>query len=52
MTLDEAIRHAREKAQTLCGKDALCAKEHEQIADWLTELKTLREQTAPSPKEA
>ena len=61
MTLDEAIAHAKEKAEELReqaytdfdswtdeGKakadDGLeCSKEHEQLAEWLTELKELRE---------
>lgn len=57
MTLDEAILHAEEVAnanQRLCktvspamqlsdyGK---CAEEHRQLAEWLKELKQLREQT-------
>lgn len=38
MTLDEAIRHASEHAdETPCGQD------HEQLALWLMELRTLRE---------
>lgn len=54
MTLDEAIEHARDKAKE-DRKDACftnipwhakdcekCAKEHEQLADWLEELKELR----------
>ena len=54
MTLDEAIKHAREKANEQnyyasfergrhiqsCKK---CAEEHEQLAEWLEELKELRE---------
>ena len=54
MTLDEAIKHAREKANEQkyyasfergkhiqsCKK---CAEEHEQLAKWLEELKELRE---------
>ena len=40
MTLDEAIMHAREKAESLCGE---CAKEHSQLAEWLTEYKKLKE---------
>ena len=56
MTLDEAIKHAEEVAnanERLCetvhpamqlsdyGK---CAEEHRQLAEWLKELKQLREQ--------
>ena len=57
MTLDEAIKHAREKAEEnrkgatynfptlsdyydMCLK---CAEEHEQLAEWLEELKKYRE---------
>ena len=56
MTLDEAIEHCKEKAhemrisadlcnlgtqmQSECIK---CAEEHEQLAEWLTELKEVRE---------
>ena len=54
MTLDEAIKHARDKANEQkyyasfergkhiqsCKK---CAEEHEQLAEWLEELKELRE---------
>ena len=58
MTLDEAIEHAKEKAKELYDEamfvhanpndeklDACieCASEHEQLADWLTELKARRE---------
>lgn len=38
MTLDEAIEHCHEKAQG-CDK---CALEHEQLHDWLVELKYAR----------
>ena len=42
MTLDEAIKHAEEVAEEKrCEK---CAKEHRQLAEWLKELKQLREQ--------
>ena len=39
MTLDEAIIHCEEKAKE-CSK---CGKEHQQLADWLKELKQHRE---------
>lgn len=59
ITLDEAIKHCWEKAEELeekavkgCCDDTEimnqcieCAKDHEQLAEWLTELKQLREQT-------
>lgn len=38
MTLDEAIEHCEEKAK---GCDS-CSMEHKQLADWLRELMTLR----------
>ena len=57
MTLDEAMKHARDKAEEnrkgatynfptlsdyydMCLK---CAEEHEQLAEWLEELKKYRE---------
>lgn len=40
MTLEEAIRHCQEKS---CGNSE-CAKEHEQLAQWLIELKQLKAQ--------
>ena len=57
MTLDEAIAHAREEAEDkradadwkfrhgrLNADDCIsCAEEHEQLAEWLEELKSLRE---------
>ena len=44
MTLDEAIIHAKEisENQYICEE---CQKEHRQLADWLEELKTLREKS-------
>lgn len=49
MTLDGAIKHYKEEAEkymeygieTECYQ---CGKENEQIAEWLTELKDLREE--------
>ena len=44
MTLDEAIKHARDKAnEQKCHSCKKCAEEHEQLADWLEELKNRRE---------
>lgn len=48
MTLDEAIKHCKEEAEkymeygieTECYQ---CGKKYEQLAEWLTELKVLRE---------
>ena len=55
-TLEEAIKHCHEKAEELRESADLCmlgteirneclecAKEHEQLAEWLTELKERRE---------
>ena len=60
MTIDEAIAHAREVAEgqkrrsgicvqndSECDKFSAClkcAEEHEQLAEWLEELKALREE--------
>ena len=42
MTLDEAIKHCEEKANEYgCCDD--CRIEHKQLADWLKELKALKE---------
>ena len=38
MTLDEAITHARE----IAGRGGECAEDHEQLAEWLEELRKLR----------
>ena len=59
LSIDEAIAHAREVANTQKGKSGIClqnglecehfsdclkcAEEHEQLAEWLEELKTYRE---------
>ena len=42
MTLNEAIRHCEDKSD--CTK---CGKEHEQLADWLKELRAIREFVEP-----
>lgn len=57
MTLDEAIAHCQEKAEELRKqpfKEKMdiegiaiceeCAEEHEQLAEWLEELKELRKE--------
>ena len=41
MTLDEAIKHCKEKSNG-CSK---CAYEHKLLYEWLSELKGLREIT-------
>ena len=46
MTIDEAIAHAREVAGRKFDDRVhciSCAEEHEQLAEWLTELKAYRE---------
>ena len=40
MTIEEAIKHAKEQSQKLGCTE--CGKEHEQLAKWLEELKTRR----------
>lgn len=39
MTLDEAIKHARHVAETVC---AGCAEDHLQLAEWLEDYKRLK----------
>lgn len=46
MTIDEAIAHAQETADTRSDLCDECREEHRQLADWLTELKQLREETS------
>ena len=41
MTLDEAIKHSEDKVKELSGCE--CSKEHEQLANWLKELKQYKE---------
>lgn len=45
MTIDEAIKHCEEVADTPCFTDeeARCYSEHRQLANWLKELKKYRE---------
>lgn len=38
MTLDEAIEHYKEKSKGTCK----CAKEHEQLLQWLIDYKELK----------
>ena len=40
MTLQEAIEHCEEKAKG----DSECAKDHAQLAEWLKELETRRQE--------
>lgn len=43
MTLDEAIQHCYQRAEENRIECEECAKEHEQLAGWLEELKQYRE---------
>lgn len=45
MTLEEAIEHAEEVACSLEEKDKCdaCAAQHRQLANWLKELKAMKE---------
>lgn len=47
MTLDEAIEHALEKSQGDCA----CSKNHAQLAEWLQELKALRNLSRPQAEQ-
>lgn len=47
MTLDEAIKHCEDKSAG-CSK---CADEHRQLAEWLKELKSLRQLNDNSDKQ-
>lgn len=40
MTLEEAIKHCEEVANSCNNKD--CALDHKQLAEWLKELKSLK----------
>ena len=47
LSIDEAIAHAREVASRKFDDSVhciRCAEEHEQLAEWLEELKALREE--------
>ena len=44
MTLEEAIKHAREVAENRTDLCEECRAEHEQLAEWLEELVRLREE--------
>ena len=44
MTLDEAIKHCEKRAKENRTEGCIeCAKDHEQLAEWLKELKEYRE---------
>ena len=63
LSIDEAIAHAREVANTQRGKSGIClqnglecehfsdclkcAEEHEQLAEWLEELKSIKDGSIP-----
>ena len=46
MTLDEAIKHAREVAEQRTDLCDECRMEHAQLAEWLEELKIRRAKDA------
>lgn len=48
MTIDEAINHCKEVAKSKCDS---CGAEHEQLAEWLIELKERREQADKEDEE-
>ena len=48
MTLEQAIEHAEDMAKSAIGCE--CRDEHRQLAEWLKELKQLREQVSSSEK--
>ena len=43
MTIEEAIAHACEVAKDCQPEDRRCAHQHDELADWLEELKAYRE---------
>lgn len=43
MNIEEAIAHAREVAEGCPAEDRQCAYQHDELADWLEELKAYRE---------
>ena len=43
MTIEEAIEHAREVAEGCTAEDRQCAYQHDELADWLEELKAYRD---------
>ena len=42
LTIDEAITHAEQVADRCPGEDRQCAYQHDQLADWLRELKAYK----------
>ena len=50
MNIEEAIAHAREVAEGCPAEDRQCAYQHDELADWLEELKAYRE-TGQTPEE-
>ena len=50
MKIEEAIEHAREVAEGCPAEDRQCAYQHDELADWLEELKAYRE-TGQTPEE-
>lgn len=50
MTIEEAIEHAHEVAEGCPAADRQCSYQHDQLADWLEELKAYRD-TGLKPKD-
>ena len=46
MTLEEAIKHARDTAENRTDLCEECRAEHEQLAEWLEELRRLKSDEA------
>lgn len=43
MTLDEAIKHCKQKSEELANCEQGCSIEHRQLAIWLSDLKAITE---------
>lgn len=50
MTLDEAIKHCEDIVAKCGNKKSQCALDHEQLHDWLMELKQYKEKKLSNPK--
>lgn len=44
MTIEDAISHCEDRAKADCSE---CAEEHRRLAEWLKELKAIREYVEP-----
>lgn len=47
MTIEQAIAHCKEVAANKCNE---CGKEHQQLAEWLTELQGYKDETPITKK--